>query len=119
VSAIADVEYFFQLRFDDVVHSLVLVSMFSPPDQDILELSHHAAYICRHGGPDALTVVDVKTINAVVAMVPDYQVTVEGNIITPQNVFSLVESPFLKLAALRGAPGEDKDAIDDATDAVD
>jgi hypothetical protein len=93
--------------------------MFSPPDQDLLELSHRAAYICHHGGPDMLTVLDVKAINAVVAMVPDYQVTVKGNIITPENRFSLVESPFLKLAALCGSLGEDNDAVGDATDTVD
>jgi len=75
MSAIADVEYFFQLRFRDTAHTLALVSVFSPPDQNVLELSHHAAYICHHRGTDALTVVHVKSINSVVAMVPDYHVT--------------------------------------------
>jgi hypothetical protein len=42
--AIAETEYFFQLQFGDIVHSLALVLMFSPPDQEILELSHGAAY---------------------------------------------------------------------------
>lgn len=92
--------------------------MFSPPDQDLLELSHHAAYICRHGGVDTLAVVDVKTIMAVVSMVPDYQVTTEGEIVIPENRFSLVEQPFLKLAALCGTLGEDDDAIDNGTDTV-
>jgi hypothetical protein len=119
VSAIADIEYFFQLRFGDTVYSLALVSMFSAPDQDILNLSHRAAYICHHGRPDVFTVVDVKAIKAVVAMVPDYEVTVEGSIITPGNRFSLVESPFLKLTALCGSLGEDDDAIDNATHTVD
>jgi len=93
-----------------------LVSLFSPPDQDILELSHHAAYICHHGGIDALTVVDIKTITAVVSMVLDYQVTVEGEIVIPQNTFSLVEAPFLKLAALYGSLSDDDNGIDDAND---
>jgi hypothetical protein len=52
-------------------------------------------------------------------MVPDYQVTTEGDVITPENRFSLVESPFLRLAALHGTFGEDDDAIDDATNTVD
>ena len=106
------------MQFDDVTHSLALVSVFSPPDQDLLELSHHAAYICRHGGVDTLAVVDVKTIMAVVSMVPDYQVTTEGEIVIPENRFSLVEQPFLKLAALCGTLGEDDDAIDNGTDTV-
>jgi len=106
-SAIAEVEFFFQLRFGDTVHTLALVSMFSPPDQETLELSNHTAYICRRGGTDALTVIEVKTIIAVVAMVPDYQVTIDGDIITPENVFSLVEAPFLKLTTLCGTLDED------------
>ncbi|KAF8496371.1 hypothetical protein F5888DRAFT_1570243, partial [Russula emetica] len=67
---IAEVEYFFQLWFGNAVYSLALVSVFSPPDQEILELSNHATYICQHGGTDALTVVDIMTITAVVSMVP-------------------------------------------------
>lgn len=89
--------------------------MFSPPDPDILEISHQAAYICHHGGIDALTVVDVKTIHAIVSMVPDYQVTVEGDIVVPENVFSLVEIPFLKLASLCGTLDEGDETADDST----
>lgn len=116
--AVGEVEYFFRLQFGDTVHSLALVSVFSPPDQELLELSHHAAYICHRGGPDALTVVDVKAITAVVSMVPDFQVTAEGEIIIPDNRFSLVEAPFLKLAALCGTLGEDDDTIDNTNDTV-
>jgi hypothetical protein len=101
-----------------MVHSLALVSMFSPPDQEILEQSHHAAYICEHGGIDALTVVNIKRISAVVSMAPDYQVTVEGEIIIPENRFSLMEASFLKSAGLCGTQGEDDDAIDDADNSV-
>jgi hypothetical protein len=95
-----------------------LVSVFSPPDQDILKLSHNAAYICYRSEPEALSVVDVKTINAVVAMVPDFQVTPDGNLIAPKDRFSLMESPFLKFAALSGTLDGDDDAIDDTTDNV-
>lgn len=57
-------------------------------------------------------------ITAVVSLVPNYQVTVEGDIIVPENRFSLVEAPFLKLVALCGAQCEDDDAIDDANNTV-
>jgi hypothetical protein len=110
--AVGEVEYFFRLQFGETVHSLALVSVFSPPDQELLDLSHHAVYICHSGGMDALTVVDVKAITAVVSMVPDFQVTAEGEIIIPDNRFSLVEALFLKLAALCGALGEDDDTND-------
>ncbi len=49
-------------------------------------------------------------------MVLDYQVTVEGEIVIPQNTFSLVEAPFLKLAALYGSLSDDDNGIDDAND---
>ena len=114
--AIAEVEYYFRLRFSDTVYSLALVSMFSPPDQEILELSSRATYICHHGGTEALMVVDVKAITAVVFMVPDYQVTAEGEIIIPENRFSLVEAPFIRLAALCGIVEDDTDGIDDSND---
>ncbi len=109
---VGKVEYFFRLQFGDTVHTLALVSVFSPLDQKLLELSHHAVYICHSGGIDALTVVDIKVITAVVSMVPDFQVTAKGEIIIPDNRFSLVEALFLKLAALCGALGEDDDTND-------
>jgi hypothetical protein len=108
---IADIEYFFRLRFGDVVHSLALVSMFSPPDEELLEESHRAAYICHYatGGEAALKVVDVKSITSVVSMVPDYQVTLQGDIIIPENQYSLVDAPLLKLASLWGTLSDDDD----------
>ena len=69
-------------------------------------------YICHHCGKDALAVVDVKAISAVISMVPDYQVTIEGDIIIPENRYSLVEAPILKLATLGGTVEEDGNAID-------
>jgi hypothetical protein len=117
-SAIAEIEYYFQLRFDDIAHSLALVSVFSPPDQELLDISHHTTYVCHYLGPDALKVVDVKAIKALVAMVPDYQVTMDGNIVIPENRFFLVELPFLKFAAMTTALDEDDDGIDFTTDSV-
>jgi hypothetical protein len=95
MSVITKVEYFFQLWFGDIVHSLALVSIFSPLGQDLLELSHCTAYICHHSNSDVLTVLDVKAINMIIAMVLDYQVTVEGN--CHQQVTVSVNRSFLKL----------------------
>lgn len=89
--------------------------MFSPPDEELLEESHHAAYICHYAGGAAtrtLKVVDVKLITSVVSMVPDYQVTAEGDIIIPENQYSLMEAPLLKLVSLCGTHGEDNDGND-------
>jgi hypothetical protein len=56
-----------------------------------------------------LKVVDVKSITTVVSMVPDYQVTAEGDIIIPENQYSLVDAPLLKLVSLSRTVGEDDD----------
>ena len=69
MSVVADVKYFFWLQFGDMVYSLALVSMFSAPDQDLLKLSHHATYVCHRGCPDVFTVIDIKAIKVVVAIV--------------------------------------------------
>ena len=87
---------------------------FSAPDQEILELLNHAAYICHHGGTDALTIVEAKVITVVMSMVLDYQVMVDGNIIIPENRFSLVEVLFIRLAVLCGIMEDENDDIDDA-----
>jgi hypothetical protein len=106
------------LRFGEELYSLALVTKFSAPDQEIFESSNHAAYICHRGGTDTLTVVDVKAITAVVSMVPDFQVTENGDIIIPHNTYSLVEMSFLKLTALCSlVEPEDVEGVDD--DAID
>ena len=54
-----------------------------------------------------LKVVDIKSITTAVSMVPDYQVTAEGDIIIPENQYSLVDAPLLKLVSLCRTVGED------------
>lgn len=90
--------------------------MFSPLDQEVFVLSNNVAYICQHGGIDTLTVMDIKAIIAVVAMIPDYEVTSKRSIIISDNRFALVEAPFLQLAMLCGTLSEDDDAMGNITD---
>ena len=52
-------------------------------------------------------------------MVPDYQVTVNGDIIIPETTFSLVEAPCIGLATLCGTVEDENDGIDDTTDFMD
>jgi hypothetical protein len=115
---VADVKYFFRLHFGNIIHSLAVVSVFSPPDKGLLEESHRAAYICHHLGAAALRVVDVKAITSVVSMVPDYQVMPEGDIVIPENQFSLVDVPLQKLASLCGtlSEGDDDNGNEDDDD---
>jgi hypothetical protein len=89
----ADVKYFFRLNFNNEVHSLALASIFSPPDDTLLKRSSGAVYVCHYDGDNALQVFDVKKIHSVVSMFPDYQVTLEGDIVVPENQFSLLAHP--------------------------
>jgi len=61
---------------------------------------------------------DVKAVTAVISMVPDYEVTVNGDIVIPNNRFSLVEAPFIKLAAVCSIVEDDTNGIDDGNDFV-
>ncbi|KAG2362743.1 hypothetical protein BDR07DRAFT_1191202, partial [Suillus spraguei] len=50
--------------------TLALVSLYSMPDYDLLRESYNTLYSCTHQGNEALVVVEVFTIQAVIAMVP-------------------------------------------------
>lgn len=47
-----------------------MASLYSRPDPDLLSASSGTLWSCRHQGDAAVVVVDVKCIEAVVAIVP-------------------------------------------------
>jgi hypothetical protein len=74
-----------------------MVSRYSSPHVGLLELSYHTLWSCTHQGDASLTVIDVKSISAVVAMVP-HQPFAED----PVPRFFVVEKPGLDVASLGG-----------------
>lgn len=66
----AEVYYYFRLIIQGTEKTLAMVSTYSAPHQHLFELSHHTLWSCTHGGDTSLMVIDVKSIEAVVAMVP-------------------------------------------------
>ncbi len=76
---------------------LALVSVFSDPDYQVLQDSFGTCYICQYQGDTALKMVDVKSIQALVAMIPDYHVTEDGAIITPEDTYFLMEKLTLPI----------------------
>jgi hypothetical protein len=74
-----------------------MVSRYSPPHAGLLALSYHTLWSCTHQGDASLTVIDVKSILAVVAMVP-HQPFAED----PVPHFFVVEKPGLDVASLGG-----------------
>lgn len=47
-----------------------MVSLYGPPNQNLLNQSYQAVYSCAYRGQENLTVVDVKLIESVVAVIP-------------------------------------------------
>ena len=65
---------------------LALISLFSKPDESLLSLSMKTLWSCKYQGDDVLQFINIKTIQAVVAMIP-HMVEIPG--------FSLSEHFFL------------------------
>ncbi|KAG0692739.1 hypothetical protein DFH29DRAFT_1008189 [Suillus ampliporus] len=96
--------------------AVALVSLYSYPDHDLLELSFHAVSSCKHVQGD-IRVIDVKSITNVIGMVPHRPTLPSG--VTEDRYF-LVEKPGLDIAtfgvAYEGPGADDEDADDEAED---
>ena len=75
--------------------TLALVSLYSQPDDNLLRLSHNALLVCARQ-LESRIVVDVSTIQSVVAVVPFQQVP--GR----ENAFFVVEKLGLAISDLGG-----------------
>jgi len=65
----AEVHFYFIKTFGDEQRAFALVSPYSPPNEYILQSTYDTLVVCRYQGGGALTVIDVKSILSVVAMV--------------------------------------------------
>jgi hypothetical protein len=81
----------------------VLVSLFSRPDPSLLSLSMNTLWSCEYQDDHALKFIDVKMIQAVVAIIP-HRPAIDGR--PPSQCFFLVEKLGLDVAVMAGA-GED------------
>jgi len=66
----AEVKFLFIITLGGVSRTLALISLYSPPDEHLLALSHTTLVVCRYQGEQVLVVIDVKLILSVVAMIP-------------------------------------------------
>jgi hypothetical protein len=62
--------YYFQMDICGSVHTLAMILPFSHADKDLLTDSHLTLYVCRPLDEECLKVIDVKSIQSVVAMIP-------------------------------------------------
>ncbi|EMD33184.1 hypothetical protein CERSUDRAFT_68233 [Gelatoporia subvermispora B] len=67
----AEVQYFFLAPIAAEHRPLALVSLYSPPDADLLQRSHNTVYSCEYQGQDSLIVINARDIHSVVAIVPE------------------------------------------------
>ena len=84
---------------DDTEKTLAMVSIYSPPHALLLTLSYNTLWSCTYRGNHSLRVIDVKSIAAVVAMVP-HQPFSENS--SPDERFFVVEKPGLDVSSLGG-----------------
>jgi hypothetical protein len=72
----AEARFYFRIG-DEVRRTLALVSLFSKPDEELLQHSHGVLTVCEYEPVARLVVIDFESISAVVGMVP-FGESVEG-----------------------------------------
>ena len=92
---VADVEFYFYMRFGDLRQPLAIATLFSPPDAGVLVDSSHTVYLCQH--LQTRIVVPITAIHTVVSMFPEFKVDQIGGITTTEK-FSLMRHAHLELA---------------------
>ncbi|KAG1823874.1 uncharacterized protein BJ212DRAFT_1296396 [Suillus subaureus] len=65
--------------------TIALVSLYSAPDRQLLELSHWTVWSCTYQGEAGLHVVDVTNIQAIIAVIPHQPTLPSG--VTKDHVF--------------------------------
>ncbi|KIL69012.1 hypothetical protein M378DRAFT_70434 [Amanita muscaria Koide BX008] len=97
----AEVKYFFtsNLYPGPGQRAFALVSTYSNPDVELLVQSHNALWVSKHLGSHGLRVIDPKSIESVVAMVPFALKEEEENnqtfIRKYKDCMCMIEKPFL------------------------
>ena len=99
----AEVLFYLLLVVGNELKALGLVSMYSQPDQALLEASSYTLWSCTYQGDAALKVINVKAIVGVVAMIPHQPF--------PGSVgrFFVTEKPGLDVAHMGGIDEEPTD----------
>jgi len=92
---------------------LALISLYSKPNKSLLALSVNTLWSCEYQGNDALMFIDVKIIQAVIAMIP-HRPEIQG--FPPSDHFFLVEKPGLDVAVMASV---DEDMPQDEEDSTD
>lgn len=96
---IAEVYFFIHLSCESGDIALALVSLYSRLDLTLLRVSVNMLWSCEYQGNSALKFIDVKCIQAVIAMIP-HKLVIERQ--EASECFFLVEKPGLDVAMMSG-----------------
>jgi len=95
----AEVRFFIHISRDKGDMCLALVSLFSKPDEYLLDISANTLWSCKYQNDGTLKFIDVKTIQSIVAMIP-HRPEIPG--LPLSECFFLVEKPGLDVAIMAG-----------------
>ena len=82
--------YFLNENAEDELDAYALISLYGPPDADILEDSYHMLWACKYSGDDKLEVIPISAIVSVISMQPLPHKTGD-----PENLWFVVEKSGL------------------------
>lgn len=114
----AEVYFYFFLTVEGYEHdAYALVSLFSPPDPELMEWSYSTFWSCLPSGDNNLVVVNVKTIQSVVSMIPhDLAIDIISDPVLQERVrgrWFMVPELGADAGAMAGVQDDDRDAEDE------
>ncbi|KAF9494662.1 hypothetical protein BDN71DRAFT_1483024 [Pleurotus eryngii] len=96
-----EVFYYFYLTVNGHRQGLCMLSVHSPPDEDLLKLSAYTLYSCKPGGEESMTVIEINTIDSVVAVLPHLVSSIHMHPELEGCVY-IAEKPGLDIARMAG-----------------
>ncbi|KDQ57311.1 hypothetical protein JAAARDRAFT_178964 [Jaapia argillacea MUCL 33604] len=97
-----EVQFFFRAQVQGKVVVLAVLSLFSRPDENVLQSSYNTVWLCKYQGDTALVVIEVTSILSVVGMVAQKQM-LEYGVEGPCAVdYFVVEQSGLEVGLLSG-----------------
>ncbi|KAH9002127.1 hypothetical protein EDB86DRAFT_2801244 [Lactarius hatsudake] len=106
---IANVEFYFYMRFGESHHPLAMVTLFSLPDKDVFSDSSKTVYLCEP--TQTRVVIPITAINMVVSMFPEYKV--DDNGVEDTGKFSLMRHAYLEVTKYPAEEDEDEESLED------
>ncbi len=98
----AEIQFYMVIEVGTCKMALAMAAFYGPPDPELYKRSYKTYVSVPHLRDAGIRVIDMKDIEAVVAMVPDnsYQITHQDG--TELDRWFLMEKPGLKMSSMIG-----------------